>query len=63
MSEEKIICAKCNVPLEMKKAKFSYLGHELHSEVPRCPKCGQVYLSEELVRNRIAKVEASVEDK
>ena len=63
MSEEKIICAKCKVPLEMKKAKFSYLGHELHSEVPRCPKCGQVYLSEELVRNRIAKVEASVEDK
>ncbi len=58
-----VICLKCNIELEIISAKFAYLGHELHSDVPRCPKCGQVYLSEKLVTDRIAKVEASVEDK
>ena len=62
-NKTEIICAKCKVPLVNKKARFLYLGHEMHSEVPRCPKCGQIYLSEELVRGRIADVEASLEDK
>lgn len=61
MSE--IICTKCGVPLETQNARFSYLGHELHSDVPRCPKCGQIYLSEELVNSKVASVEASLEDK
>ena len=61
MSE--IICTKCGIPLEIQNARFSYLGHELHSDVPRCPKCGQIYLSEELVNSKIASVEASLEDK
>ena len=58
-----MICIKCNAALVTIKAKFNYLGHELHSDVPRCPVCGQVYLSEKLVTDRIQKVEASVEDK
>ena len=58
-----IICSKCNVPLEMTKCKFRYLNLEFNSEVPRCPVCGQVYLSEELVTDRIQKVEANLEEK
>jgi len=61
MSE--IVCTKCGVPLVMQNARFGYLGHELHADVPRCPKCGQIYLSEELVNTKVASVEASVEDK
>ena len=61
--KDEIICAKCNVPLVIAKGKFNYLGHELHSDVPRCPVCGQIYLSEKLVKERIQKIEASVEDK
>lgn len=60
---DEIICSKCKIPLENKSARFQYIGHEFHSEVPRCPKCGQIYLPEELVKGRIADVEASVEDK
>ena len=61
MSE--IICTKCKVPLQMQKTRFQYLGHELHSEVPRCPQCGQVYLSEELVNGKVASVESGLEYK
>jgi len=58
-----IVCMKCNLPLEIGKAKFSYLGHEMVSEVPKCPKCGQVYLTEGLVTGRIRAIEGSLEDK
>lgn len=60
---KEIICSKCNVPLESKKAKFGYLGLVFDAEVPRCPVCGQVYLSEKMVFEKIAKVETTVEDK
>jgi NAD-dependent SIR2 family protein deacetylase len=60
---KEILCSKCNVQVEMEKCKFSYLNLEFNSEVPRCPVCGQVYLSEELVVNRIRQVEANLEEK
>lgn len=58
-----IICHKCKVPLEMAKCKFRYLSLDIASEVPRCPKCGMTYLSEDLVKDRIHQVEANLEDK
>ena len=61
--EKEIICTKCNVPLTEGKVKFLYLGYELHANVPKCPECGQVYLSESLVMEKVHGIEASVEDK
>jgi uncharacterized protein with PIN domain len=61
MSE--IICVKCNAALVKVQSKFSYLGHEFQSEVPGCPVCGRIYLSEKLVDERIRQIEAAVEDK
>ena len=60
---EHLICAKCGVPLEMKKTAFQYLGYEIYEDLPRCPQCGQVYLDEQLVRGRMHEVEVEVEDK
>lgn len=60
---ENLICAKCGVPLEKLKTSFKYMGFEVFENLPKCPKCGQVYLDEELVRGRMAEVEAEVEDK
>ncbi len=58
-----LICAKCGVPLEKQKTTFQYMGYEVYEDLPRCPKCGQVYLDEQLVRGRMAEVETEVEDK
>lgn len=62
MSEE-LICCKCQIPLVMAKTNFSYLRHQFSADVPRCPKCGVVYVSEELVDEKMHPVEQLVEEK
>ena len=61
--KRKLICSMCNLELEPANANFTYLGHSFRAEVPRCPGCGQVFIPEELVKGRIAEVEAELEDK
>jgi ssDNA-binding Zn-finger/Zn-ribbon topoisomerase 1 len=58
-----LICLKCNVPLELRKTSFTYLGFNFKTDLPKCPVCGQVYLSEELVKGKVTEVETSLEDK
>lgn len=58
-----LICLKCNIPLEMMTTNFSYLGFNFSTEVPTCPKCRQIFLSEELVRGKVTEVEMGLEDK
>jgi Zn-finger nucleic acid-binding protein len=47
----------------MAKAEFSYLGKTFSAEVPKCPKCGAVYVSEGFANERMKKVETAMEDK
>lgn len=64
MSEERTwMCAKCGVPLELKKTTFQYMGRSFGHEVPVCPKCGKVFISKELATGKMAEVEALMEDK
>ena len=56
-------CMKCNEEMVEKKTTFVYLGHEMTYPVLRCPKCGQAYLPESLVKGKIAEVETLLEDK
>jgi RNase P subunit RPR2 len=58
-----LICVKCKVVLVETKTELRYLGHSMHVEALRCPKCGQVCFSEELVRGSISEVEMTLEDK
>lgn len=58
-----LICAACDVPLEMGKVEASYLGQTFPVELPRCPRCGFVYVSEELASGKMLKVEQALEDK
>ncbi len=60
--ESTLKCNKCKVELIMADVHFSYLEHNFRHKVLRCPECGQVYLSEELVA-RVKEVEANFEDK
>jgi hypothetical protein len=49
--------------LVSKKTVLSYLGHTVAHEVPTCPKCGKVFIPEELAEGRMAEVEQQLEDK
>ena len=62
-SDEKLICAKCRVPLESGDARFTYLDNGFPVKLPVCPSCGFVYVSEELALTKVLAVEKSLEDK
>lgn len=59
----RMICRRCNVPMEKAKTGFSYLTFTFHTELLRCPVCRQVFVPEELVKGRMSRVEAELEDK
>lgn len=61
--EEKLICDKCNVEMQLIEVQFKYLSRSFRYKVPRCPQCGQVSLPEELVNSRMSEVEAMIEEK
>ena len=64
MAEKPImICDKCNVEMQEMDANFSYLDRTFRHKVLRCPQCGQVSLSEDLVNGRMSEVEALIEEK
>ncbi len=42
---------------------FRLSGHNFHTDILCCPKCGEVFLPEPLVTGRMAEVERELEDK
>ena len=62
-SVNKIICCKCQCELSDQKVNFHYLGKFFSKDLPVCPMCGQVYVSEELAKGKMAEVEMALEDK
>ncbi|MBQ6361732.1 MAG: YgiT-type zinc finger protein [Lachnospiraceae bacterium] len=59
----KMICLECGTELVPQKTVFKYMDHQMTHVVPRCPKCGKVFISAELAETKIADVEAELEDK
>ena len=62
-NKEKLICCRCNTELVPTQTFFDYLGHNFHTDILRCPECGEVYIPESLVKGRMAEVEQELEDK
>jgi uncharacterized protein with PIN domain len=62
-AKKQVICCKCNIPLELGKTEISYQGYQLTADLLRCPGCGQVFISEELVKGRMLEVEKELEEK
>ena len=62
-SSESITCEKCSVPLERGKVTLEYLGSSFPVELPKCPKCNNVFIDENLVYTKMLRVEKALEDK
>jgi phage FluMu protein Com len=60
---DRIRCAKCDRGLETTDVTGDYLGYKFPVQLMGCPSCGQVYVPEDLVRTKIAEVEALLEQK
>ena len=58
-----MICQKCNVPLESGRVTVQYMENAFPVELPRCPKCGLVFVPETLAIGKMLEVEKALEDK
>lgn len=56
-------CEKCQEKLTAGKVTVAYLGNRFVTDLPVCPSCGQVYISEDLATGKMAEVEQLLEDK
>ena len=57
------ICSKCGEPISEGLVKAIYLGGNFEIELPRCPVCKHVLISDELAKGKMLEVEKSLEDK
>lgn len=57
------MCEKCGQRLTVGQVTVEYLGNRFTTELPRCPECGLVYISEDLATGKMAEVEQLLEDK
>ena len=60
---ENLRCSRCSCLLELTDVHVTYLDRHFSHKVPRCPKCGQVYITEELAEGKMAQLEKSLEEK
>lgn len=60
---EDLVCVKCDLPMEAGKVNISYLNGMFPVDLLRCPKCGLVFIPEELAIGKMAEVEQLLEDK
>lgn len=58
-----MICYRCKKEMVPERTDFTYLGQAFFTDILRCPDCGEVYIPEEFVKDRIARVEEQLEDK
>jgi hypothetical protein len=56
-------CQKCGEYLVVGPVTVSYLGNQFTAEMPKCPSCGLVLISEALALGKMAEVEQILEDK
>lgn len=56
-------CQTCDEYLVVGRVTLAYLGNQFTAELPRCPRCGLVLISEALALGKMAEVEQILEDK
>jgi hypothetical protein len=56
-------CFRCGQQLAAGPVLVEYLGNNITTELPQCPSCYTVLVSEELATGKIAEVEKILEDK
>ena len=60
---EEWTCGACGVPLELGTVEVAYIGSKYPVDLPRCPKCGIVFIPESLALGKMSEIEKILEDK
>ena len=56
-------CAACDLPLQLAVVKLTYLDETFAVDLPSCPSCQRVFVSEEQAVVKMAQAERMLEDK
>ncbi len=56
-------CDKCNRELVVGPINVAYMGNRFAADLPHCPGCGRVLISEHVALGKMAEVEKLLEDK
>lgn len=56
-------CHNCRCALVVGQVTVSYMGNRFTTQMPHCPKCGLVLVSEAVALGKMAEVEQILEDK
>ena len=56
-------CSRCDQQLVAGSVLAEYLGNNITTQLPQCPSCHMVLVSEELAVGKIAEVEKLLENK
>ena len=56
-------CDKCNRELIAGTVNVAYMGNRFTADLPHCPDCGRVLISEHVAMGKMAEVEKLLEDK
>jgi predicted RNA-binding Zn-ribbon protein involved in translation (DUF1610 family) len=59
----KWLCISCGKNLVAGPVSVSYMGNRFTTELPHCPGCGWVLVTEEVAMGKMAEVEGILEDK
>jgi hypothetical protein len=62
-AKHELICAKCGVALSQAETDINYLGYNFRVELPKCPICGRIFVSEKLAYGRMRELEEMLETK
>jgi hypothetical protein len=57
------VCVRCDAPLEFAVVKLAYLDETFAADIPSCPSCQRVFVSEENAVVKMALAERMLEDK
>jgi uncharacterized protein with PIN domain len=58
-----MICIKCNEELIPQKVNMEYLEHRVSETFLVCPKCGNLFIPEDVAQDRMKQLEEMLEDK
>ena len=63
LGQGELVCGQCHIPLENGEILLHYMGNDFPVLMPKCPRCGQGFIPQELAIGKILQVEQALEDK
>ena len=62
-NEDGIYCFRCDEVLVSDKVFLKYLTSAFPTQLLKCPKCGLIYISDEMIMTKAVEVEKTIEEK